>query len=935
MSRRRISRRKFLESTGTVLTVAAAGPPSPLRGSGVPGRGSEQRTTINLIVNGTPRQLVVEDRWTLAEALRDQLGLTGTKIGCDRGECGACTVLLDGKPVYSCSQLAVWMAGRAVQTVEGLHNDPLQQAFVAHDAPQCGFCTSGQLMSAKALVTKKPRASRDEVRAALTGNLCRCSGYNHYVDATLAVATGPYALRQAQGVPSLSRDAISASATSPVSALTVVGIATPRIDAELRTTGKAIYTGDVTLPGMLYARVLRSPHPHARIARIDASKALALPGVKAVLTHENGGTVVWGAGSISGGQQYNEDVKKITKHRRYAFNNPVRFVGEPIAAVAALDRHTAEDALELIAVDYEPLPFVLDPEEALTPGAVQIWPEGNLSPNARNETQPQTFRRGNVEEGFKAAARVFEDRYTTTFVHNAQMERRACVAAWEGDKLTVYTPTGGISNCRTDMARDLGIAPEKVRVVCQFMGGNFGNKNQNQDADLIAAVLAKQTGAPVKLELSRKEDFIGVHGRWPTTQYYKVGVSADGVLQALQLRGYSGMGPYRKNSGAIGGVELYQCPHVDSVVHPVYTNKTVSGNFRGPEFPQGFFGIQSMMDDVAAKLKMDPVEFIAKNMTRKANDQTPYTTYTLDECLRRGAETFDWKHRWRPEPGSDRGPLKRGAGVSFMAFRAGLGRSSAVIRLDAKGRYAVHVGVTDVGAGAKTTMGMIAAEALGVPLSSVDVVWGDSDRCPYSVGESGSRTTIMTGYAVVEAARDLKRQIADKGLPKDRDVLIASATPSPAVQGKVRNSFGAHFVEVEVDVELGRVRVLKYLAVHDCGRIMNPLTAISQIKGGATMGIGMALHEDLRYDRQSGSPLTPGYYGARVATHLDAPSIDVIFIESDDGYGPFGAKSMGESSILPAPAAVANAVFNAIGHRMKDLPITRDRIVAAVAGVRS
>jgi xanthine dehydrogenase YagR molybdenum-binding subunit len=329
------------------------------------------------------------------------------------------------------------------------------------------------------------------------------------------------------------------------------------------------------------------------------------------------------------------------------------------------------------------------------------------------------------------------------------------------------------------------------------------------------------------------------------------------------------------------------------------------------------------------------VEFITRNMTRKANDQTPYTTYTLDQCLTRGAETFDWKNKWRPEPGSDRGPLKRGAGVSFMAFRAGVGRSSAVIRLDSKGRYAVHVGVTDVGGGAKTTMGVIAAEALGVPLSSVDVVWGDSDRCPYSVGESGSRTTIMTGYAVVEAARALKKQIAEKGLPSGSDVLIASATPSPTVEGKVRNSFGAHFVEVEVDIELGRVKVLKYLAVHDCGRVINPLTAASQIKGGATMGIGMALHEDLRYDRRSGAPLTPGYYGARVATHLDAPDIEVIFIESDDGYGPFGAKSMGESSKVPAPAAVANAIFNAIGHRMKDLPITRDKIVAAAAGVRS
>ena len=209
------------------------------------------------------------------------------------------------------------------------------------------------------------------------------------------------------------------------------------------------------------------------------------------------------------------------------------------------------------------------------------------------------------------------------------------------------------------------------------------------------------------------------------------------------------------------------------------------------------------------------------------------------------------------------------------------------------------------------------------------VVWGDTDRCPYSVGESGSRTTIMTGYAVVEAARDLKKQIAEKGMPQGADELIASASPSPTVQGKVRSTFGAHFVEVEVDTELGRAHVTKYLAVHDCGRIMNPLTARSQIKGGAIRGIGMALHENLVYDRRSGTALSAGYYGARVATHRDAPDIEVIFIESDDGLGPFGAKSMGESSKVPAPAAVANAVFNAIGIRMKDLPITRDKIVAA------
>ena len=226
-------------------------------------------------------------------------------------------------------------------------------------------------------------------------------------------------------------------------------------------------------------------------------------------------------------------------------------------------------------------------------------------------------------------------------------------------------------------------------------------------------------------------------------------------------------------------------------------------------------------------------------------------------------------------------------------------------------------------------MGLIAAEELGIPLSQLEVVWGDTDRCPYSVGESGSRTTIMTGYAVVEAARDLKKQIADKGMPKGDEVLIASAAPNPTVQGRVRSTFGAHFVEVEVDTELGRARVTKYVAVHDCGRIMNPLTARSQIKGGAIMGIGMALHENLVYDQRSGSALSAGYYGARVATHRDAPDIEVIFIESDDGLGPFGAKSMGESSKVPGPAAVANAVFNAIGIRMKDLPMTSDKIVAA------
>ena len=931
-----VSRREFLEGTGAVVAVTATAPTLAAQtpaAPAVPGApAAVPRTTISVVVNGTTHQIEVEDRSTLVELLRDHLGLTGTKIGCDRGECGACTVLMDGKPVYACSNLAVWADGLTIETVEGLARgdqlSALQQAFMDHNAPQCGFCTPGQLMAATALAAGNPRPAAADVRAALAGNLCRCSNYNAIVEAVLASAGSS---ADSSTVDSRGADAVdvSAESTAAITPLQTVGHVTRRIDAFERVTGQATYSRDVRLPGMLYGRVLRSPYPHARIRRIDVSQAAALPGVQAVITHETA-SIVWGAGSISGGRQYSDRHKQITKHRRYIFNNPLRFVGEPVAAVAAVNRHVAEEALALIVVDYEQLPFVMDPEAALEPEAPQIWPEGNLSPDRENNLEPMTSRSDNVEEGFRTADLVFEDRYSTAFVQDAQMEPRCCVAQWDGDKLTLYTPTQGISNCRHDTARDLGIPDSNVRIVCQYMGGGFGNKNQNQDADLIAAMLAKEAGASVLLELSRKEDWLGVHGRWHTAQYYKVGVKRDGTLTAIQLRGYSGMGPYRKNSGGISGLELYDCPNTERLVYPVYTNRTVSGNFRAPSDPQGFFGIESMMDDIAYKLGIDPVEFAMKNM-RKPSADVVFTNYSLDECIRRGAVLFDWERRRRPEPGSDPGPLKRGAGMSFMMFRAGLGRSSAIVRVDAQGQYTLFVGVTDIGPGAKTTMGMVAAEALGVPLWQVEVVSGDTDRCPYSVGESGSRTTIMTGFAVVEAAEELKRQIAEKGMPQGEEVLIASITPDPSTDGKRRACFGAHFVEVDVNARLGHSRITKYVAVHESGRLINPQTAKDQIRGAVLQGIGQALHEDLLYDPRNGQPLTAGYYGARHLTHMDAPAIEVTFIETDDGYGPFGAKTVGEAGIILAPAAVANAIFNATGRRMKDLPITRDKMLGALA----
>ena len=713
-----------------------------------------------------------------------------------------------------------------------------------------------------------------------------------------------------------------------VEPLNTVGHDTPRVDAYERVTGRATYTRDIKLPDMLYARLLRSDVPHAHIRSIDTSKAEALPGVRAVITHETH-QLIYGSGSISGGRQYNDSVKDITKRLRHMFPNPVRFVGQPVAAVAAVNRHVAEEAIQLIEIDYEELPFVLDPEEALEPEAPAIWPDGNMAHDSQNRQEPIGSQLGDIEVGFQEAEQIFEDRYTTAFVQDAQMEPRSALAHWEGDKLILHTPTQGVSNCRHDNARDLGIDDHQIQVICKYMGGGFGDKNGSYYFDLIAAMLSKETNAPVMVELSRKDDWLGTHGRWHTVQDYKVGVRNDGTVTAIQMNALSGMGPYLRRSGNIGGIDVYGCPNIDRKIYPVHTNRMVSGNFRAPQYPQGYFGIQSMMDDISYKVGIDPVEFALKNMRRPTEDE-PFTTYTLDQCIEQGAEKFGWQNRWRPEPGSDSGTIKRGAGMGFMMFGSTISPSSAIIRVDSGGRYTLFVGVTDIGPGAKTTMSLIAAEALGVGLSEVDIVWGDTDRCPYSIGESGSRTTTSTGNAVMQAALDLKAQIAEKGMPVGEGVLIASATPNPSSDGRRRMCFGAHFVEVEVDTELGHIGVSKYVAFHESGRILNPLPARDQIRGAVQQGIGQALHEELLYDVRSGHPLNAGYYGARHLTHVDAPEIEVTFIETDDGLGPFGAKTVGESGIIIAPAAVANAIFNATGRRMKDLPITRDKMLGAL-----
>jgi xanthine dehydrogenase molybdenum-binding subunit len=726
----------------------------------------------------------------------------------------------------------------------------------------------------------------------------------------------------------------------------VVGKKTPRIDAYERVTGQAQYTGDIQLPGMLYARVLRSPHPHARIVSIDTSKAEKLPGVKAIIHHGNV-QIPWSSGGHT--------------HKRFVFNNPVRYVGDALAAVAATDRQIAEEALGLIEIKYEKIPHVLDPNDALKPDAPKIGPNGNLSVGTGNFSAPIEESWGNLETGFQEADKIFEDTYITKHVNNAQLERRVSVAKWEAGKLTVFASTQGVSNARTDIAKDFGLPLSKVRVVCKYMGGGFGNKNQAQDYDYMAVMLAKAAGQPVKLEFTREDDYIGMHGRWSSEQHYKIGVKKDGTITAVQLDAVTNMGAYRKQSGNLSGTDFYQIPNFKKVIKPVHTNTVVAANYRAPAYPQAVFGFASFLDQIAFELGINPIEMFMRNRIQKYKSKIPFTSNHLEECIVEGAKRIGWNEKWH-KPGSMSAAKKHGIGMALggYPFRPGLG--AATIRVNPDGTAHVLVGVTDIGTGAKSTMAIIAAEALGIPLNQIQLTNGDTDVTPYSVGESGSRTTPFTGPAVIAAAEDVRKQIFAiaagqlKVMPEEVDLrdgqvfakaspaqkiplaqvvaksgeLIGRATTNLSFKDAEGKSFAAHFAEVEVDTWTGHVNITRYVAAHDSGTIINPLAAESQIKGGVVQGIGMAFSEELLIDRMTAVPVNPNYRDAKVPTHMESPEVEVVFVEHADPYGPFGGKVVGEPPITPAVATIANAIFNATGKRFKELPITPDKIVQAL-----
>ncbi len=736
---------------------------------------------------------------------------------------------------------------------------------------------------------------------------------------------------------------------------TVVGKRHPRPEGRAKVTGSARYASDYYLPGMLYLKFVRSPHPHARVVAIDASKALALPGVKAVLTAKDMPAYRW-----------NPSKPLLT--------DVARFVGDEVAVVAAVDEDTAAEAARLVRVDYQPLPFVLDAEESMQPAAPKLFPEGNLVGGA-----PVVVSRGDMEKGFAEADLVYEARYRTGLLQHATAETKVSVAQWENGKLTIWDSTQGPFNVQQAVARALKLPMSKVRVTCDVAGGGFGDKGGPARPNIMAAIVARKTGRPVRVELDRDEYYLAGSHRFPVTSYLKYGVKKDGTLTAVQAKLVADTGAYGRFAAAEGSMQVmmyvYRCPNMRGEAYSVHTNNPECGAMRCVGHPQATFAQEVHMDIIAEKLGMDPVEFRLKNYARLEDGnpfrKLPFTSNGMKECIERGAETFQWKQR-RGQVASASGPVKRGIGFAIHAcghggMTAG-GPCSGMVRVNSDGTVNVMTGASEIGGGQKSTMAIIAAEELGVLLEDVSVTSADTDATTDTGTTGGSRQTITGGTGVKLAAADAKAQLleiaaaelkADKkdltirdsmvyrsGSDKDKDkakgVLleqIAAKAPGGVIWGrgvfKIPNNlffhtFAAEFAEIEVDTRTGAVKVLKLVAAHDLGRAINLLGAENQIEGGAIQGMSFGLSETQILDKSTGICVNPSHLNYRLLTIKDVPEIVPIIVESVDPVGPFGAKGIGEPPYSPPAPAIANAIYNAIGVRFKELPISNRDVLEAM-----
>jgi xanthine dehydrogenase YagR molybdenum-binding subunit len=722
---------------------------------------------------------------------------------------------------------------------------------------------------------------------------------------------------------------------APWGETTVVGTPRPRVDGYERVSGSAVYAIDVTFPDMLHAAIVRCPHAHARVKKVDTSKAEAMPGVRAVLTGDSpGAKLPWYFGQKG--------------PLSLLFDPHCRYEGEEVAAVAAETPQQAHEAARAVSVEYEELPFVVDYEQALKPGAPAVHEGGNRS------GEPDKYERGDVVKGFAEADAVVERTFRTPCEIHTPLEPHGSVAKWDGSRLTVWDTNQGVFDVRGGLAQWLQMPLTSVRVISKYMGGGFGSKIEPGKYTVIAALLARKTGRPVRCFVSREESFLCVGNRPPNTLTLKAGAKKDGTLTALQLTGLGTSGAYPDGSGAGYLVtDLYSCPNVRTEETDVFINAGKARAFRAPGFPQGAWALEQVMDELADKLGMDPVELRLKNVptVSQRRNNMPFTSTGLARCLKEGAEAFGWKAARSATRG--RGPVVRGVGVAAgMWGWEGEPRSTVIIKYAADGSVNLCMGASDIGTGTKTVMAMVVAEELGVPLDRIQIEHADTGTTPSAVVSGGSQTTHVNSPAVRAAALDVKRQLlemaADQlkveaaslslkggeivaaGPPEKRlalkdlarlqqqQMVVGVGHRHPHPKDKIGLPFVVHFAEVEVDTRTGEVRVLRLLGAHDSGRVMSPLGYENQVFGGMTMGVGFAMTESRVLDQSTGRMVNANWHDYKLPTALDIPPkpVCVPIDPHDTELNTVGCKGIGEPATIPTAAAIANAVHHATGVRV-------------------